>query len=155
MPGIAFLETPVGQWGDGFGLVVQAVFVVGDEQFGGGQAGQFFDEGATAVYLCCGKLPGGNVGVGQAVMIAVADDGDEIIVAPRIQHPRLDDRPGRKNAHHFARHQPSDRLRADLLGQSHFVPFGDEPGDIPLGGVVRDAGHRRALIFALRPAGQD
>ena len=79
--------------------------------------------------------------------------GQEVVRSGR-QQPVLDQRPRRDDPHDLAPDQPPGRHLADLVADRHPVAVLDQPRDVPLGGVVRHAGHRDALAPPDVAAGQ-
>ena len=83
------------------------------------------------------------------------DGGDQVVVALGVQHGVFHDRAGGQNARDLALDQPLRQLGVfDLVADGGLVALGDQPGDVPFQGVVRDAGHRDArpgrLVLAPR-----
>ena len=130
---------PVGQHGlpgpDPAQLVVQALLPL---RSGGEEGG--------------GELAGGHVAHAQAGAGRVPVDGADEVVPPLLQHGGVHHRAGGDNADDVPVHQPLGGGRVlHLLADGDFVPLGDEPGDIGVGGVVGHPTHGGALFRRLVP----
>ena len=98
---------------------------------------------------------GGNVGVGKPGLRAVDNDGQQEVVLFFIEHRLIDDRAGRDHADHAAFHQRARLLRVgQLLADGDLIALIDQPADIRLRRVIRDAAHGRALFQAAVASGQ-
>ena len=82
---------------------------------------------------------------------AVTVNGEEIVAGGAVEHLRVGERAGRDDAHHLAPHELLAAAgRLHLLAHRHLLALADEPGDIGVGGVMRDAGHGRRLARGQR-----
>ena len=100
-------------------------------------------------------LTGGNIGKGKAHLLLLDIDGGDIVVGAFVQHIRLDQRPGGDHADHLPLDQPFDELGVlHLFADGNLVALFDQPGNISVTAVIRDAAHRRPLLLPAVPAGQ-
>ena len=137
------------QVGQRLGLVIhvlarhQALGRPEPDQLGGQQRA-----GRRASHLGRRELPGADVHARQPRPAPLDDGSRQKVVGPGRQQAVLDQRARRDDADDLAPDQPPRRHLADLVADRHPVPLLDQPGDVPLGGVVRHAGHRDALAPA-------
>ncbi len=151
-----------GHGGEGGGAEGVAV---GYEYFGYVEAYEFAFEvggGAGAAELGGGKFAGAEVGVAEADVFAVGDDGGEVVVAVGGEYAGFDDGAGGEDAHDFAVDEAALVFGgleaggedgagagvafaggglAELFGDGDAVAFADEAGDVGFDGVVGHAGH--------------
>ena len=104
-----------------------------------------------------GELAGGDVGVGEPGPLAIGDDARRCsCCAGHRASPGRATVPGVTTRVTSRSTSPLPfRDLADLLADRDLVPGRDQAGDVALGGVVGDAGHRHALALAHLAAGQD
>jgi hypothetical protein len=102
-----------------------------------------------------GELAGGDVHEGQPHLSLPHYHAGQVVVALAVEQSRLDD--GAR------RHQPDDLALhhafclaglGHLLADSHLVAAGDEPGQVAVQGVVRDARQRHLVALAHLAGGQ-
>jgi len=124
------------------------------QAFAGLQARQFLLY-LAGVQLGRGELAGRDVGVGQPGAPFLHDDGRQVVGPLFVQELWLDDGAGGDDARHRAGDQPLAGDLPDLLGDGDAVALVDEAGDVPLDGVVGDAGHRHPHPLGDRARGQD
>jgi len=166
LAGVAGLEVPVGE-GRQVGALRQGDAALGpalrEDHLTRGQAGQLLhhaDGRLLTVKLRGGKLAGGDINVGQpgprpvVMLISLRVDGQQVVVAALGQQTRLNHGAGGDHAGDLAGDEAVDRRGADLLADGDVVAFFDQAGYVVLGGMVRDAGHRDALVLGYRAAGQ-
>jgi hypothetical protein len=102
------------------------------------------------------ELARGEIGVGDTDAGAVAGDRGNVRVAVAIEHSGIGDGARGDDASHVALDQTSAAIGgADLLADGDFVAGGDQPGDVSIGGVMRDTGEGDADTFAHFAAGED
>ena len=104
-------------------------------------------------------LSGGDVRRAQSRRRVCQIHAAQIVAASRVQAGLVQHRTGGDGADDLPLHQPLGQGRVlHLLTDGHLVPLGDQPRDIPLGGVIRHAAHRDALLVGLAlvlvPGGQ-
>ena len=98
------------------------------------------------------QLAGGHVAEGKAGAGLVPEEGAEEVVPPLLQHGGGDDGAGGDDADDIPVHQTFGGGRVlHLLADGDFIPLGDEPGDIGIGGVIGYAAHGGALVRRLVP----
>ena len=139
--GVAVVGHAVGEGSELGGLVV------GDEEFGGGNAGEFVGELAEVRELGDGELAGGVIDAGEAGGFPVAEDGGEVVRALVVEQGEVVDRAGGKDAGDFAGDEFSGDGFGGLLGDGDAFVGLEETGDVALGGVVGDAAHGGAAAF--------
>ena len=108
-------------------------------------------------FLCirsaCGsgvERTGRNVAEAHAPALTAAADAGIVVVSGFLQHGALRHRAGRHDAHDVALHKPLGKRRIfHLLADGDFISLCDQPRDIAVGGVIRDAAHRRLLLLVL------
>ena len=131
------------------------------DQFAGLQAAEFFAKpllhfgSGGAGQLRGGKFAGGNIAVGQPKHVPAlpGHDGQQVVVAPFVEHPRFDHGALGDDAAHRALDQAIARL-AHLLGNGDAIPRSHQLGDVAVDAVVGHAGQRHALVVAHRPDGE-
>ena len=112
------------------------------------------------VELGCRELAGGelarrDVHVGEAGPLLVHDDRGQVVVRTSLQQGVLDHRAGRDDADDLAVDEAFGLRRiARLLADGDLVAPLDEPGQVRLERVVRDAREGNALPAAHLPRGQ-
>ncbi len=80
--------------------------------------------------------------------------GEQEVVGRAFEELGVGDRAGRDHAHDFSPHEfPTLRGRLHLLAHRDLLARADEPRDVPIGGMMRDAGHGNGAL-ALLPGGQ-
>ena len=131
------------------------------DQLAGLQTGQFLSQSLfrfsriVALKLCRGKLPGGNVAVGDTGLPAqaVEQNRHQVVVAVVFQHRRFGNGALGDDLLDLTLHQPRARF-ADLFGHRHLVACLHQQGEVALDAVIGNARQRNAHIVADRPAGQ-
>jgi hypothetical protein len=88
------------------------------------------------------------------MQVAHRQDGHQVVGAVLGQQCRLDDRARGDDARHLAFDDAAAIGLAHLLAHRDVIALLDQARDIALHGMMRHAGHRHALPFADRPAGQ-
>lgn len=155
LAGVAVFEAPGGNAADGRDAGWGRGVVIGEEDFGGGETGEFFVEVADVGELGGGEFAGGDVGVSEAGFVVEIVDGGEVVVLVGGKHAGFEDGPGGEDADDFTGHETFNGFGADLFAEGDFVPFGDEFSDVALGRMVGHTGHRHPLTFADVTAGED
>ena len=104
-------------------------------------------------------LPRGDIAHAEPGVVSVQIDASAEVAAPLLQTGGVDDGTRRHDADDVPLHQPLGGGRIlRLLADGHLVALGNEPGDVGVGGVVRDAAHRdlllKGLVLVLIPCGK-
>ena len=104
-------------------------------------------------------LPRGDIAHAEPGVVSVQIDAGAEVAAPLLQTGGVDDGTRRHDADDVPLHQPLGGGRIlRLLADGHLVALGNEPGDIGVGGVVRDAAHGdlllEGLVLVLIPCGK-
>ena len=96
-------------------------------------------------------LAGGDVAEGEARAFIVHADGADVVGPPPLQHGGVHGAGG-DDADDVPLHQALGGGGVlGLLADGHLVALGDEPGDVPVAGVVGHAAHGGALVLRLGP----
>ena len=117
--------------------------VVGDEGFGWRQSCQFRGKGFDARRFAEQKTPAGQVDPCDTVRRFSRGDGEQQVVAARVEQRFIRHRARRNDAHDFAFHQPFGQRRiADLFADRDGFAQPDQLGEIAFGGVIWNSRHR-------------
>ncbi|MCY1414555.1 hypothetical protein D9M71_300080 [compost metagenome] len=129
--------------------------VVGNQQLGGVQALQFGQQAFPAADFLDAETAAGDVQHGQAEQPLVAEHGGQQVVAALVEKCFVADRAGSDDSHHLALHRPlAGRRVTDLLADHHRLAELDQLGQVALGGVEGDTGHRDGVACRLPARGQ-
>ena len=142
-------EEGVAVVGEGVGVVFREIrnLVIGDKQFGGGEAGEFVEELGGVGELGDDELAGGVVDGGEAVAGFGFREGGEVVRALVVEEGEIVDGAGGEDAGDLALDEfPGDGL-GGLLGDGDAFPGLEQAGDVVLRGVVGDAAHGCAAAF--------
>ena len=121
--------------------------LVGDEEFGGGEPGEFVLELLAVGELGDGELAGGVVGAGEAPGLLVLEDGGEVVVAAVVEEVEVVDGAGGEDLGDLAIDQLAGDGYGGLLAEGDAFAGLDEFGDVALRGVVGDAAHGDGVAF--------
>ena len=121
--------------------------VVGDEEFRGGNSGEFVFEHAKFVELGDGEFSGGVVDAGEAESFPVSADGGEVVRALVVEQRVVIDGAGGEDACDLTRDEFSGDGFRGLFGDCDAFSGFEEAGDVALCGVVGDAAHGSSAAF--------
>ena len=139
--GVAFVDHAVGECSELGGLVI------GDEELGGGNAGDLVGELAVVRELGDGELTGGVIDTGEAGGFPVAEDGGEVVRALVVEQLEIVDGAGGEDAGDLALDEFPGCGIGRLLGDGDAFPGLEQAGDVALGGVVGNAAHGGAAAL--------
>jgi hypothetical protein len=120
---------------------------VGDEKFGGGEAGEFVFELLAIGELGDGEFAGGVVGAGETPRLFVLEDGGEVVVLAVVEEVEIVDGAGGKDLGDLAFDELAGDGDGGLLAEGDAFAGLNELGDVPLRGVMRDAAHGDGVAF--------
>jgi len=135
--------------GEGVGVVFREIgdLVVGDQQLGGGDAGEFVEELGGVGKLGDDELAGGVVDGGEAEGGFIFREGGEVVRALVVEEGEVVYGTSGEDAGDLSINEfPRDRL-GSLLGDGDAFPRFQQAGDVVLRGMVGDSAHGRAAAF--------
>ncbi len=126
----------------------------GMNQLGRAQAVQLLPHRIGVIDLRGSEFPGGYIGVGNANPARLDHDRGQVVIDVAGQQAGFQDCSRRHHPYHLSGEQPANWPIADLLADGNVVALLDQPGQIRLGRMEWNSGHRDPHAFGNIAGGQ-